>query len=82
VRSGPAHATEIHLDADEARAAGVSSGDAAQIIAWREAKASRRLLITERDVLRIAGRREPLPVGALLTPSARDRARALGLLDT
>ncbi len=82
VRSGPAHATELHLDADEARAAGVSSGDAAQITAWREAKASRRILITERDVILIASRRERVPAGALLTPSARDRARALGLLDT
>ena len=82
VRSGPAHATELHLDADEARAAGVSSGDSAQIIAWREAQERRRLLITERDVLLIASRHERLPSGALLTPSAHDRARALGLLDT
>jgi putative phosphotransacetylase len=82
VRSGPAHATELHVDADEARAAGVSSGEPAQIVAWVEGKPSRRVLVTERDVLLVAARRDSLPAGALLTPSARDRARALGLLDT
>ena len=37
VRAGPAHATEIHLDTDEAAAAGVATGDQAQIVAWRPA---------------------------------------------
>ena len=82
VRAGPSHATELHLDADEARAAGVSTGDTARIVAWREAGASRRALVTERDVVALASRREQLPAGAILTPSARDRARALGLLDS
>jgi propanediol utilization protein len=35
VRAGPAHATEIHLDTDEAAAAGVVTGDEARIVAWR-----------------------------------------------
>jgi len=35
VRAGSAHATEIHLDTDEAAAAGVATGDLAQIVAWR-----------------------------------------------
>ncbi|HWZ26936.1 MAG TPA: PduL/EutD family phosphate acyltransferase [Gemmatimonadales bacterium] len=35
VRAGAAHATEVHLDSDEAAAAGVSTGDQAQIVAWR-----------------------------------------------
>jgi putative phosphotransacetylase len=35
VRAGPAHATEIHFDTDEAAAAGVATGDQARIIAWR-----------------------------------------------
>ena len=35
VRSGPTHATELHLDTDEANAAGVRTGDRAAIVAWR-----------------------------------------------
>ena len=37
VRAGPAHATEVHLDMDEAAAAGVVTGDPARIVAWRPA---------------------------------------------
>jgi len=37
VRAGAAHATEVHLDTDEAAAAGVATGDRAQIVAWRPA---------------------------------------------
>jgi putative phosphotransacetylase len=80
VRAGPTHATEIHLDADEAAAAGVRTGDIATIIAWRSASGGRRALVTERDVAELARRQQPLPSNVLLTPSARDRARALGLL--
>jgi putative phosphotransacetylase len=82
VRSGPAHATELHLDADEARAAGVVSGETAQLIAWREGAAAGRTLVTERDVIAIARGQGQLPRNALLTPSARDRARTLGLLES
>ena len=81
VRAGDGHATELHLDSDEARAIGVKTGDAATIIGWRAAGASRRRLITERDVIRLAREGGRLPFGALLTPSARDRASALGMLD-
>lgn len=35
VRAGPAHATEVHLDTDEAAAAAVATGDTAEIVAWR-----------------------------------------------
>jgi len=35
VRAGPAHATEVHLDTDEAAAAAVVTGDQARIVAWR-----------------------------------------------
>lgn len=35
VRAGPAHATEVHLDTDEAAAAGVTTGDPARVVAWR-----------------------------------------------
>jgi putative phosphotransacetylase len=79
VRSGDAHATELHLDVDEGRAAGVATGDTAQIVEWRGSTAPVRILVTERDVVAIAQRREAIPGNAILTPSARDRAQALGL---
>jgi putative phosphotransacetylase len=82
VRSGKSHATELHLDADEARAAAVHTGDRADIVAWRAAAPPRRPLITEREVIRLAARGGRLPDRPLLTPGARDRARALGLLDS
>lgn len=79
VRCGPAHATEFHLDVDEARAAAVSTGDIAHVVAHARPASRGRRLVTEHDVLAIASRGESLPDGAILTPSARDRARALGL---
>ena len=81
VRSGDGHATELHLDADEARAAGVKTGDTAVITAWQSAGTQKRPLVTERDVLQLARRGERVPPNAILTPSARDRAVALGILD-
>lgn len=79
VRCSTGHATELHLDEDEARAAGVAQGDVARVVAHASAAAGRRVLVTEREVLRLAQQGEPLPAGALLTPGARDRARTLGL---
>jgi putative phosphotransacetylase len=81
VRSGEGHATELHLDADEARAVGVKTGDPATVLAWRTPGARKRPLITERDVQQLARAGAHLPPNAILTPSARDRARALGMLD-
>ena len=81
VRAGEGHATELHLDTDEARAVGVKTGDGAVVIAWRTPGAPKRRLVTERDVQQLARQGQPLPPNAILTPSARDRARALGLLD-
>ena len=82
VRAGPTNATELHLDADEARAAGVHGGDRASVVAWRSGASSggRRTLLTERDVQALVSGGGVLPPNALLTPSARDRARAAGLL--
>ena len=90
VRAGPTHATEVHLDTDEAAAAGVQTGDMAEILGrpWRvrrpspgvSAAASRRL-VTERDVSRLAAQGVTFSSDGpfLLTPAARDRAKALGL---
>jgi putative phosphotransacetylase len=81
VRSGEGHATELHLDGDEARAVGVTTGDTATVVAWRSSSPARRPLITERDVVRLAREGARIPANAILTPSARDRASALGILD-
>lgn len=79
VRAGKQYATELHLDADEAFAAGVKTGDRARIVSATPRAPARPTLVTERDVIRIAREGGKLPPRALLTPSARDRARALGL---
>ena len=81
VRAGDAHASELHLDGDEARAASVKTGDVASVVAWRTPAQQKRPLITERDVMQLARTGARVPAGALLTPSARDRAVALGILD-
>ncbi len=84
VRMGPSHATELHLDTDEANAAQVKSGDQAQIVTVSRggrAAGRRRPLLVERDIAVIASRGELLSAGGpyLLTPAARDRAKALGV---
>lgn len=83
VRMGPTHATELHLDVDEANAAGVRSGDTAAIVAraTQPAKGRQRPLLTERDIAGMAARGEKVMAGGpwLLTPAAADRARALGI---
>ena len=79
VRASANYATELHLDVDEANAAGLKTGDRATIVAWQSGRPTRRQLVTERDVVEIARSGGSIPPGALLTPSARDRARALGL---
>lgn len=83
VRLGPAHATELHLDLDEANAAQVETGDRAVIVAATRAAPpkGRRPLLTERDVAELAARGEKIGSHGphLLTPAARDRAKALGI---
>ncbi len=89
VRAGPTHATDLHLDTDEAAAAGVHTGDVAQILGRpsrvrRPARAgpgSPRRLVTEREVSRLAAQGVTFSSDGpyLLTPAARDRAKALGL---
>lgn len=79
VRTGPAHATELHLDEDEAHAAALEAGALARIVGRRDARPTRRPLVTERELLAIVRTGAPVPDNALFTPSARDRARALGI---
>jgi putative phosphotransacetylase len=83
VRLGPAHATELHLDVDEANAAGVRTGDTAAVVAraTQPAKGRRRPLLTEREVSAMAARGEKLSARGpwLITPAAADRAKALGI---
>jgi len=87
VRSGSGHATEMHLDTDEAHAFGLTTGDFATLVGrprkngkQRETRSGKPLL-TERDVDGVAARGETLSDSApyRLTPLARDRARALGI---
>ncbi|MDQ3697172.1 MAG: PduL/EutD family phosphate acyltransferase, partial [Gemmatimonadota bacterium] len=80
VRSGAGHATELHLDVDEARATGIVGGGRATVVSWNADANRRRPVITERDVVALARRGAPIPPQAILTPSARDRARSLRLL--
>ena len=83
VRLGPTHATELHLDTDEANAAQIKTGDRALIVAASRAgrQSARRPLLTERDIALLASRGEKVMSGGpyLLTPAARDRAKALGI---
>lgn len=83
VRLGSGHATELHLDLDEADAAGVKSGDVAIIVArsGTPGPGKKRPLVTERDVAAMAARGEKVSARGpyLLTPAARDRARAMGI---
>lgn len=79
VRTGPAHATEFHLDEDEAHAAALDAGAMVRIVGRRDPRATRRQLVTERDLLALVRTGQPFPVGAIFTPGARDRARSLGI---
>jgi len=86
VRAGDKHATELHLDIDEAMALQVKTGDRAILVGRGQLSASKvredgRRLVTERDVSRLAAAGETLchfgPY--LVTPAARDRAKSLGI---
>jgi len=85
VRMGPAHATELHLDTDEANAAQVTTGDRARLVAVARGPGGRptgrRPLLTERDVARLAALGESVDAAGpwIVTPAARDRAKALGV---
>ncbi len=75
VRAGPRHATELHLDADEASAFGVRTGDVASIVGRGERKAPQRTTGPRRLLSETLSASGPY----LITPAARDRAKALGI---
>ncbi len=95
VRAGETHATELHVDVDEARAFAVDGDTRAEIVGRpsRRSQAKRRgrqnergesgarVLVTERDVDRYARDGQMLTDGGrfLVTPAARDRAKAVGI---
>jgi putative phosphotransacetylase len=88
IRSGETHATELHLDHDEARAFNVRTGDRALIVGHpRKAsgqprrRSARRTLVTERVVSRFLADGQTLcDYGDyVVTPAARDRAKSLGI---
>ena len=87
VRAGPTHATELHVDADEARAFGVTHDSTAHIVGrprrgmTRSERRGTRALVTERDVSAIAAAGLTLTDGGtqIVTPAAKDRAKALGI---
>lgn len=85
VRSGETHATELHVDVDEARALDLTDGARGTIVG-RGARSpapgrSRRRLVTEQDVAAFAAEGQTLSNASqyILTPAARDRAKALGI---
>lgn len=84
VRAGATHATELHIDTDEASALGVSDGSPVRLLGPSSAGDTppvRPRLVTERDVSAFAARGEQLtqPADYIVTPAARDRAKALGI---
>jgi putative phosphotransacetylase len=86
VRAGDKHATELHLDVDEAMALQAKTGDKAILLGRGQWSASKvrengRRLVTERDVSRLAAAGETLCYFGpyLVTPAARDRAKSLGI---
>lgn len=86
VRSGETHATELHIDVDEARAVDLPTDATATIIRRGQGsgtapRATRRRLVTDADVATLAAAGQTLSSASnyIITPAARDRAKALGI---
>lgn len=94
VRLGKRHATELHVDTDEARAYGVGRGATAVLVgrggggggggggrARAMPNEGGRRVVTERDVEAIAAAGQSLSrgPGCIITPAAIDRAKAFGI---
>ncbi len=83
IRVDPTFVLDFHLDVDEANAAGLRSGDHVYIIR-KDTQAQpvrNKRLITENDVRKamMTGRKISVPPGAIVTPAARDLAKAHGV---
>jgi hypothetical protein len=87
VRAGEKHATELHIDTDEAHAFGVTTGSPVSVVGRLGGKqkstfrTAGRRLVTERDVNQFAAAGMTLgQIGEyIMTPAAIDRAKALGI---
>ena len=86
VRLGENHATELHVDTDEARAFGIEPGSTAVLVrkpggGHLRASSGGRRVITERDVdaFAAAGKSLSRGPGRVVTPAAIDRAKAFGI---
>jgi len=80
IRVDPTFVLDFHIDVDEANAAGLNSGDHVYIIR-KDEKAQpvgNKRLITEHDVRQaiLKHRKIAVPPGAIVTPAARDLAKA------
>lgn len=85
IRVDPTFVLDYHIDVDEANAAGLRSGDHVYLI--KKGKQSQPLnskrLITENNVRQaiLQGRKIAVPPGAIVTPAARDLAKAHGVFE-
>jgi hypothetical protein len=88
VRAGEGHATELHIDTDEAHAFGVTTGCPVTVVGksggdgkGTSAAKVDRPLVTERDVTRFAESGQTLSYDSkyIITPAAMDRAKAVGI---
>ncbi len=87
-RIGNETTSELHLDVEEANAAGVSSGSLVKILktpppvtTLPDAYYPQKRLINERDVLDAIKRRQKIKItpGMLITPAARELGKARGV---
>ncbi len=85
IRVDPTFVLDFHLDTDEANAAGMTSGDHVYIVRndVESQPVRNRKLITEHDVRQamMQHRKIIVPDGALITPAARDLAKAHDVFD-
>jgi len=85
IRVDESFVLDFHIDVDEANAAGLKTGDHVYIVR-KDAQAQpirSKRLITENDVRQaiLNKRKIAVPAGAIVTPAARDLARAHGVFE-
>ncbi len=80
VRVEPTFVLDFHIDVDEANASGLKTGDHVYIIKkdTKSQPMQNKRLITENDVRQamLSHRKITVPAGAIVTPAARDLAKA------